>query len=55
MATSSAYVPEACKAKYTDSQGLPVRCQGVGCEDKWQHKNRNRLTVIPEINGAVSK
>ena len=36
LATAVGYVPEVCKTKYTGSQGLPVRCQGVCCEDKWQ-------------------
>ena len=30
------YGTRACKTKYTDRWGLPVRCQGVGCVDKWQ-------------------
>ena len=34
VAMLSGYATGSCKTKYTDSYGLPVRCQGVGCEDK---------------------
>ena len=36
MATCRGYGSGGCKTKYTGSQGSPARCQGVGCEDKWQ-------------------
>lgn len=43
MATYRGYGSGGCKTKYTDSQGLPVRCQGVGCEDKWQNETETGL------------
>lgn len=44
-AMSHGYGTGTCKTKYTDRRGLPARCQGVGCEDKWQNKTETGLRL----------
>lgn len=48
------YGIRVCKTKYTGKRGLPARCQGVGCVDKWQIQ-KQKPAYGPAFNQKESR